>query len=212
MKKFNAFKEKFNTFKTVWSVPRYRALIKLGLYFLMFALIITLTHMYSTSPTQEPEKITKPSQTSLSDIIMNTKLDNININYNIITNDTNYIINGEIRDNILIGYIENNDLIKKIILKDETFYTINSNQEIIDEELNNNIINYFLLPQNIIDLVKDKKSYIEKNEKSSLYTYNIMYNNSQYDITLKTNLKKITSIIINNDNLEYNLNLTFDNR
>lgn len=206
MKKNSKLNEYIKYFKELWAVPRYRAIIKLSLYALMFFVLFLMANIYQKGKSEE---LVSEEKYTYTDIINNTNLNNLSIDYTITTSQT-YTIDGEINNNILTGYIENNEILKKITIKENNIYKINSGIETYDSELNTNLIGFFLLPSNIIELVNDKQSYIEKTENQSFYTYNILYNNIQYEIKLISNLNKITNIEIKNEQVEYSLNFDFD--
>ena len=69
-----------DTFKEYWAIPRYNALIKLGLYFLFF-LIFGLMFALNTTPKQETKKTPKKNPT-----IYTYTINNNNIEYEIATN------------------------------------------------------------------------------------------------------------------------------
>lgn len=198
-------KEYYNKFKELWSVPRYRAIIKLSIYAFMFIVIFSLASVFNNANSNDTN-----SEKSYAEILDATDVENLDIKYNIKVMNSSYIIEGEINNNILNGYIENNGSIKKIKIKENTIYNIINNVEAIDEELNNLLIKDFLLPKNIIELTTNEAAYIEKGEKNSIYTYEVNYNNINYEIRLTTNLENLTNITISNDTINYNLEIIFD--
>lgn len=202
MKK-NNLKKNYHKFKELWSIPRYRAVIKLSLYGIMFAIIIAMANLYESI---EPNKDNE-SKKSYAEIVKSTDLNNIDIKYNININNNTYIIEGEIKKGVLIGYIEANSNIKKIKLNNDTIYNVVNNYENIDAELNAILIKEFLLPQKIIDLVTNQTAFIEKQENIAKYTYNINYNDVNYNIKITNNFSAITSITITNELVEYNLEI-----
>lgn len=211
--KNKSFKNFITKFKNVWQVPRYRALIKLGCYLLFFCIVFSLPSVSynsqnnnsNTSPAGKEEK-----DLSYKEIIENSNKDVFDIKYNLVNNDFTTTLTGQIKNNILTGFLEGNESILKITVKDNTIYNIINNEETYDEVLNNQYLSYFLIPQNIFNLVNNQKAYIEKNEEESSYTYNINYNDVQYEIILKTDLKYVKHIIINNNTIKYDLELLID--
>lgn len=199
MKK-NKLKEYIKKFKEIWSYPRYRAIIKLSLYGIMFLIIIIMANISSGINNEE-----KNNTKSFTEILNATNLENSAIEYNIKVNGIEYKIEGQIKNNVLTGYIENNDNIKKIKLENNTIFNIGNNSEIIDQELNNLLIKDFLLPKKIIELINNETAYIEKNATNIFYTYEIIHNSNQYEIKLTTNLEVFDNISIKNSNTEYNL-------
>lgn len=203
--KTKKIKEFLKKIKELWAIPRYRALIKLSLYGVMFLIIIIMANFYSGVQNNSEE-----TNKSFSEILNSTNFNNTEINYNIKVDNIEYKIDGQIENSILIGYLESNNSIKKIKLDNNIIYNTGNNNEVVDDELNNIFIKEFLIPKKIIDLIDNESAYIEKSDSATSYTYEITHNNNQYEITLTTNLEVITNISVNNSDIQYNLNLIFD--
>ena len=203
--KTKKIKEFLKKIKELWAIPRYRALIKLSLYGVMFLIIIIMANLYSGVQNNSEE-----TDKSFSEILNSTNFNNTEINYNIKVNNIEYKIEGQIENNILIGYLESNNSIKKIKLDNNIIYNTGNNNEVVDDELNNIFIKEFLIPKKIIDLIDNESAYIEKSDSATSYTYEITHNNNQYEITLTTNLEVITNISAKNSDIQYNLTLIFD--
>jgi len=208
MKKKSKIKEYYQNFKDLWAHPKYRALIKLSLYAIMFLIIIVMSNLYEGVSSSHKNEETEQTKT-YTEIINSINLDNCDILYNIKTLYNEYKLDGKIKENNLTGYIEK-DEIKKITIKDNLIYQIDNNIETIDEELTSDIIVYFLIPKNIVNLVQNESAYINKGEKDTTYEFNINYNNENYAIRITINNETITNININNNQLEYNMELDFD--
>ena len=204
MKK-NNLKKYWKILKENWKIPRFRAIIKLSLYAIMFLMIIILVRI--GNDTANMDKKTE-NKVSYNDIIKNTKELKYKLSYKLSNNSNICTIDGDIEDNILTGYITCNNQIKKIQVKDNEIYNVNSNSS--DEELNNIFEGIFLLPNNIIELVNNEKSYIEKNEDSSKYLYKVNWKESEYTIEIISDLSKIQKIIVYNDEINYEINFIFD--
>ena len=161
-------------------------------------------------PTQKQEENKEQTKT-YTEIINTIDFDNCDIVYNITSSNFIYKIERKIKDNILNGYIESNDTIRKITLKDNTFYQIINNIEYTDEELNLNLEQTFMMPKNIVGLVSNESAYINKGIEDTTYLFNINFNNQNYEIKLILNLETITNIYVTNNEIEYNIEVDFDN-
>lgn len=210
MTKKSKVKEFYKKFKELWAIPRYRAIIKLTLYGIMFLIIILMANMYQNTNTTE----TKPNDENktYTEIINSLDLENCDITYNINIPNNLYKIEGKIENNILTGYLENNGAIKKISVKDNNFYQIINNIEYIDDQLNNILNSSFMLPKNIINLVENSSAYINKGIEETTYTFNIFYKNVTYEVKIVTNLESLPKILISNNEVEYNLEYVFDKK
>lgn len=206
MKKKIKFKEYYKKLKELWEIPKYRALIKLSLYGIMFIFIIVLANVY-----QETNKMDETEQTkSYTEIINALDLTNCDIKYKINTSINNYTLEGKIENNILSGYLDNNTEIKKIIIKENTIYEIKNNEELVNEEINNIINAKLIIPKNIIDIVKNSSAYINKGSEETTYTFEITDNNIKYEVVITIIEEKITNIEVSNEEIEYNMLVNFD--
>jgi len=207
MKKKTKLGEYIKKFKELWAIPRYRAIIKLSLYGIMFLLIIIMANISSSMNSSNNEKEETKSYT---EIIKLYDLDNALINYNLKINDINYKLEGKVQNNILNGYLDNNTEIRKITIKENNIYEIKNNEEIINEKLNTLLNAKLLIPKNIIELVKRESAYINKGKEETTYTFEINDNNIKYEVLISINNEEITNIKAYNENFEYNLLVDFD--
>lgn len=205
--KSNKLKDYYKKFKELWKIPRYKAIIKLALYGIMFLMIIIMANLYSdTNNYNNEEEQTK----SYAEIIKVHDLENVEINYNLKINNYIYKLEGKIENNILSGYLDNNTEIKKIIIKENTIYEIKKNEEIVNEEINNIINAKLIIPKNIIDIVKNSSVYINKGSEETTYTFEITDNNIKYEVVITIIEEKITNIEVSNEEIEYNMLVNFD--
>jgi len=123
------------------------------------------------------------------------------VNYVININNLEYKINGTIEDNILSGYFETPNGIKKILFKDNNLYELNNEEEILLEtEINKNLIDL----EYILNLIKQNSAIISDKEETKTYTYNI--DNLGLNIIVTTNEENITQINIKESINTYILN------
>lgn len=209
MKKKNKLKEFYNKFKELWGYPRYRALIKLSLYAIMFIIIIIMANISNSMSSTKEEK---DERKTYSEIINLYNLEIAEIDYNLKINNSTYKLEGKIENNILSAYFDNNIEIKKINIQENTIYEIKNNKQLFNEELNNLIYAKLLIPKNIIDIVKKESAYINKGIEETTYTFKINDNNIKYEIIISINAEKITNIKVYNEVFEYNMNVSFDKK
>jgi len=207
MKKKNKLGEYIKKFKELWAIPRYRAIIKLSLYGIMFLLIIIMANISSSMNTNQDETEKTKSYT---EIIKLYDLENADINYNLKINNMTYKLEGKLENNLLTGYFDNNNEIKKIVIKENSIYEIKNNEELVNEELNTLINAKLLLPINIIEIVKNESAYINKGIEETTYTFEINDNNIKYEVVISITEEKITNIKVFNEKIEYNMLVDFD--
>ena len=90
MKKKNKVKDYYKKLKELWAIPRYRALIKLSLYGIMFLIIIVMANLYQM-PTQKQEENKEETKT-YTEIINSINLANCDVVYNIVSPNFTYKI------------------------------------------------------------------------------------------------------------------------
>lgn len=203
-------KEK-RTFKELWNNKRTHALIVLGLWFLFFALtfiVLGIASLFAPKKnnyvSNEPsEKEVEVVEANIIGMLENLKNSNYNYTFKISSDDGNIMIyNGEVNDSSNIGYYENNDLIVKYSVSDNIYYELKGeelvlNSNIITDEIKNNI--------DINVIISDIKNYENANKASiieNIYTYQI---NDNYVISVSKNSKSIDRIVINKENINYEL-------
>ena len=171
-------------------VPGFKIIIKLGIYFifiLVFLLVISIANhgkndeiVDKSTTTKVEENLSKNYKDYISDL-SNIKKEVVSIN--------EYKLNLDIGENIT-GYLETNDTIKKIIIKDNQLYEIINNEEILNSEFNDIDLTY-LNVLNVQKYLLNSKSV--KIEENNLITYK--YDNLEVII----NNEKIEKIKINDN-------------
>lgn len=198
-------KDKVAKFKEAWKEPKKRAGIKLLIYIIFFILLLVSAGITSRVKINNKDTITtiNTTTTAQTDKYSDKKLDLLtnkyNVNYTIKENNTEYKINGTLNNNVVIGYLETNDDIKKIIIKNTNLYEI-----INEQELELNIFNKdFITISYIINLIKDKPAIISNNNDIKTYTYDV---EDKTKIIISSNETIITEINIEQDTSSYVLN------
>lgn len=164
-------KEKIEKFKELWAVPRYKAIIKLIMFFIFFAIIFLIMFIMSFFAEEEPIEIKK------STIENFTSMENYEYTYEI-----NYIINKETLTKEIKGTKYDNTNTFKILSDKyyiENNIILNSNKEIVT-----NINEYDLIELEPINIV----TKLNEIENKNITTYNdgkikTEYNSDLYSIT-----------------------------
>ena len=198
-------KELYSKFKIAWADPRKKAGIKL-LGYLIFFIILLLFASITSHMNKYKSPINKTTTTTTAPDKYNDKqkalLTNKHaVNYVININNLEYKINGTIENNILSGYFETPNGIKKIVFKENNLYEVNNEQEILLEtEINKNLIDL----EYILNLIKQNSAIISDKEETKTYTYNI--DNLGLNIIVTTNEENISQINIKESINTYILN------
>ena len=166
-------KELYSKFKIAWADPRKKAGIKLLGYLIFFIILLLFasitSHMNKYTSSNTKTTTTTTVQDKYNDKQKKLLTNKYSINYVININNIEYKINGTIENNIVNGYLETPIGIKKIVFKENNFYEINNEQEILlENELNKNLIDL----EYIINLIKQNSAIIS--DKEDKKTYNAM--------------------------------------
>ena len=173
---FNIIKESYNKYKEMKKDPRKKAGLKLLGYLIFFIVLILLSII--SNGLNKNSVFTNNTTTTTSKVIVDKYVEKQNklmedkyfINYEITHNNINYKINGTIENNIVDGYLESIDVIKKIVIKNNNIFVIEngieSNLEVLFE------VNYLNI-ENLINLVKQNSAFIQEKEDVKIYLYEI---------------------------------------
>ena len=209
----NKKKNFFTKLKESWGNPHKKAGIKLLMYLIFFIVLISLT-MISRGINDVKKEFNKVNNDTVDNNdddkyvdkqnkILNNKN---NINIVIMINDFEYKINGVLENNIINGYFENAEGIKKIVIKNGVMYEIVDN----NEEVFNTVIDCSLFDfKKMFDVIKINNSIIQNVDGNKNYTYSINRDNSVLNIVVYTNSKSISKIEYRYDADEYIIR--FDN-
>ena len=194
-----------------WKIPRKKALIKMGAYLVFFIIFFILAAISNKINNKEEFKIDQTT-TNIKEDSLYSKENNLlqkklNINYKIVSNNVEYKINGTLENNIIIGYLEYNNTIKKIIVDNNILYEVKNEENI---ELTTDIDFSLINISNIINLVKEKSSIIERTDDNSInYIYGLLINDKDVIIKIYSSNDNIYKIEVSNEMSKYILN--FDN-
>lgn len=204
--KNNKYKELYLKFKEAWKVPRKRAGIKLLgylIFFFIFAIMVRVTSSIELSDVDKnttKKEVIKENLESFREK-QNSLLDNNhNINYEINIGDLVYKINGDLKDHIIEGYLESNEGIKKVILKDNLLYDVTTGVDVVVDlgiEMSKLDINY------LVNIMKTNDAYIEDKDNIKTYQYAININDNENTMVVYTNEKNIEKIVITDLSSEY---------
>ena len=198
-------KELYSKFKTAWADPRKKAGIKLLGYLIFFIILLLFasitSHMNKYTNSNTNPTTTTNIQDKYNDKQKKLLTNKYSINYVININNIEYKINGNIENNIINGYFETPNGIKKIIFKENNLYEINNEQEILLEtEINKNLIDL----EYILNLIKQNSAIISDKEDTKTYTYNI--DTIGLNIIVATTEENISQINITETTNTYTLN------
>lgn len=159
------------------NVPAFKALIKLALYFIFFAVIISVVACNQDTIKQmdEKDKVEEKEKTSLTykEMLDALLASDLKITYNIIVNDTEYRIDANYQEKSLSGMFRTVNEIHEFKIKDDIVYEITLNEEKENMELLNNINLTYLLPDALITYLESNKATKMLSEGNTIYNYDI---------------------------------------
>lgn len=219
--KKSKLKENITLFKKAWKIPKYKALIKLGIYLIfIFSLILMIRFCGNSS-------IDDTSNNQIQELNSTQKLE-IMSNY-----EYEIKINENENSTILKG-IKYNDINDFEVINDKEKYTVIDNniykkntKELVEQLLNINIISIFnenlksyIIDENMKNEIKYKDNEIKK--EYHIYNFNILeninkdkfiilttYENNNYIYKIEidaTDVIKDFNPLLNNYNIEINYN------
>lgn len=205
-KKDSKIKSFYNYLKEAWKDPRKKAGIKLLSYLIFFIILFLLAFITNqinktnNNINKEQDKTTKVTDTYINKL--NSLLtDKYNIEYTLNNEEKVLKIDGVLNDNQINGYLEYNNTIKKIIIKDNNVYEIvNDVENIINLDYDISLLNL----NDLITLLKSNSPIKEVKDNIGKYTYNVIYKDISLNIVVSME-DYIKEIDITNETLKYNL-------
>lgn len=205
-KKDSKIKSFYNSLKEAWKDPRKKAGIKLLSYFIFFIILFLLAFITNqinktnNSVNKEPDKTTKVTDTYINKL--NSLLtDKYNIEYTLNNEEKVLKIDGVLNNNQINGYLEYDNTIKKIVIKDNNIYEIvNDVENVINLDYDISLLNL----NNLITLLKSNSPIKEVKDNISKYTYNVTYKDLSLNIIVSME-NYIKEIDITNETLKYYL-------
>lgn len=205
-KKDNKIKSFYNYLKEAWKDPRKKAGIKLLSYLIFFLILFLLAFITNqinktnNNINKEPDKTTKVTDTYINKL--NSLLtDKYNIEYTLNNEEKVLKIDGVLNNNQINGYLEYDNTIKKIVIKDNNIYEIvNDVENIINLDYDISLLNL----NNLITLLKSNSPIKEVKDNISKYTYNVIYKDISLNIIVSME-DYIKEIDITNETLKYYL-------
>lgn len=205
-KKDSKIKSFYNSLKEAWKDPRKKAGIKLLSYFIFFIILFLLAFITNqinktnNNINKEPDKTTKVTDTYINKL--NSLLtDKYNIEYTLNNEEKVLKIDGVLNNNQINGYLEYDNTIKKIVIKDNNIYEIvNDVENIINLDYDISLLNL----NNLITLLKSNSPIKEVKDNISKYTYNVTYKDLSLNIVVSME-NYIKEIDITNETLKYYL-------
>lgn len=181
-----------------WHTLRGKAIIKLGLWTIFFAILFILAAS-GGKPNKKVEDNANKQFVALDTMIENLAKGNYEFNYHINVKDKNYIYIGKTDGTETIGTKETIDGITKYCIKTEGIFKIVMDKLEPLDNLYEDLNTKYFDAKTLVNCLDKIDYHVEKdNDKRK-----IIYDNG---IVIETDLFNINSIKINEDNINYELN------
>lgn len=184
------------------NVPAFKALVKLFLYFIFFAVIISVVAFNQENIKEVPQRPKteehEENQVTYQEML-NALRDNIKIFGDIKINEENYQIEANYRDKILSGIYRTKNSTHEFKIKEHVVYEISLSEEKENTELLKQININFLIPDDLITLLQNNKATKMLEDGGIIYNYEI--EKTKYQVQVKDNW--IDKIEIVNDSFSY---------
>jgi hypothetical protein len=188
--------ELMDKFKEIWNNPRYNALIRLGLWFIFFTLVIIFIRL---SPKEEVPRVEEEVQVTYSDI----KKEFVNSSVMLTMDNGTYYVNGVIKDGAFTGTIQSDGNTNKVYYNG-VMYLVNKGEKTetgLYSELNDKLI----LPKDIVGIIDNYNGLLKTTSDDKSYTYDI--DGAKYVVYVKE--EKICKVTYEKDNLVYTLEYNY---
>lgn len=186
-------------------VPGVKALVKLILYFIFFAVIISVVacnqDTYKQQEQEKKEKYEEKQSITYKEILDKLLTNNLNITYNIKINEIEYRIDATYQNQELTGILKTIDKTTEFKIKDNLVYEVGLNEEIENAAILSDINIAYLLPDTLLSLLESNKSTKMINNDEVIYSYEI--DNIKYQVTVKD--EWVNLIMITSDTGSYNI-------
>lgn len=212
-KKDDIYESKWEVFLRNYNqVPGFKALVRLGIYFVLFLIFILIINFggknldseknvttTTTNATQNLEKLT------YKEMLNNLSSKDISIEFTSIINNYETRITASRENGVITGLIENQDMTKKFKIQDDQIYEIVLDKENLNTEIFSGINYEFFNPTKLVSILNSNQSTKRKKDSEVIYNYNISYNGISYDTTLVVVDSSIKSIELIQESNQYRI-------
>lgn len=195
------------------NVPGFRSVIKLGLYLIfifIFIIVVNIAGNKTGTKKQNSNNIVSSTTKAIETITYKDVLENVVKNkkdvYMEITIDgKKAIIDAVTNENNITGYYETDKLTKKFKIENNVLYEVTLDHEIENDKILNGLNIDFIVPSNMIDILKNNIPTKMINNEKVLYNYDISINNIAYKVTTTVKESVLTNIEINSEKEKYTI-------
>ncbi len=209
-KKDDLYESKWEVFLRNYNqVPAFKAIVRLGVYFLFFLAFILIVNLGAKNLSSEENPTTttitnkEEEKMTYKDILNKLANENISISFTSLINNYETRITASVENSVISGLMENQDLTKKFKIKDNQIYEIVLDSENLNPNLFVNINYDFLVPSKLVEILNSNQATKRIDGSKVIYNYNITYNGVNYDTIVIVENNSVKSIELKQENNQY---------
>lgn len=195
------------------NVPGFRSVIKLSLYFIFIFIFIIVVNVAGnktgtkkTNYNNSFSSTTKAIETvTYKDILENVVKNKKDVYMEIVIDNTKAVIDAVTNDENITGYYVTDKLTKKFKIENNVLYEVTLDHEIENDKILNGLNIDFIVPANMISILKNNIPTKMINNEEVLYNYDISINNIAYKVTTTVKESVLTNVEITNEKEKYTI-------
>ncbi len=204
----------FDVFIRNWkNVPGFRSVIKLGLYFIFIFIFILVVNVAGnkTGTKKNVSNIPVSSTTkavetiTYKDVLENVVKNKKDVYMEIEINGQKAVVDAVNNGENITGYYETDKLTKKFKIENNVLYEVTLDHEIENDKILNGLNIDFIVPANMIEILKNNIPTKMINNEKVLYDYDITINNTAYKVTTTVKESILTNIEIISEKEKYTI-------
>ena len=204
----------FDVFIRNWkNVPGFRSVIKLSLYLIFIFIFIIVVNVAGNNtgtkknvPNNIVSSTTKPTETiTYKDVLENVVKNKKDVYMEVVIDGKKARVDAVTNEEYLTGYYETDKLTKKFKIENSILYEVSLDHEIENAEVLNGINIDFLVPANMIDILKNNIPTKMINNEEVLYNYEITIDGIAYKVTTTVKESVLTNIEITSEKEKYTI-------
>lgn len=204
----------FDVFIRNWkSVPGFRSVIKLSFYLIFIFIFIIVVNVAGaktgtkkTNANNTISSTTKAMETiTYKDVLDNVVKNKKDVYMEIVIDGKKARVDAVTNDENITGYYETDKLTKKFKIENNILYEVSLDHEIENAEVLNGINIDFIVPSNMIAILKNNIPTKMINNEEVLYNYEISINDIAYKVTTTVKESVLTNIEIISEKEKYTI-------
>lgn len=211
MDKKNKYRDK-SSFKELWADVRWRAIIKLGIWFAFFFIVfifLCIASLFNKNDyvkkdnNEQKQEVLEKVEANIPNLLQRLETSNYTFLYRIVNYGNNYSYTGVKDDDGISGYFENSNGIIKYEIKNSIYYRVENDELIEDDSIISEEDEKILDLNNLVILIREYEDEKQAVIIEDTYTYDFSYENITYIVNITKSERNIFKIEINYNGINY---------